>query len=231
MPVKFLINIKGMKKCFIIVIVCLFHQMIAEGQKRFESEEDFTERGFKKENLFTGGGLQLSFANSTFVGGLSPVLGYSINKFLDAGVVLNFTFASNNHVVYEDQFGNYYYSDDRLRQFIYGPGAFVRFYPIKFLFIQALGEINFISEKISPVNGPVEKSNTSVPSLLPGIGYAGGRMGERSMFYYISLSFDVLTRPGSPYVETLSSGRVNALPIIKAGIQIPLFQGGGLFNR
>jgi len=195
-----------------------------------DADEDFREGGFKKENLFTGGGLQLSFANSTFVGGLSPVFGYSINKWIDAGIVVNFTYASDNHVVYVDNVGNYYYTDDRLRQTIFGPGAFVKFYPLKFLFLQAQGEMNYLTEKLYPVGSSVQKEKHTVPGLLAGVGYAGGREGVGSFFYQISLSFDVLRRPHSPYVETLSSGRVNALPIIRAAIQIPLFNGNRYSN-
>jgi len=215
-----------MKK--LLWLVFLFSSVTLQAQN--SNEDDSRPGGFKKENLFTGGGLQLSFANSTFVGGISPVFGYSINKWVDAGIVANFTYASNNHVIYEDQSGNYYYTDDRLKEIIYGPGAFVKVYPLKFLFVHAQGEMNFISQKLDPVNGPVQRESHSVPSLLVGAGYAGGREGVGNFFYHISLSFDVLRRPNSPSVETLSSGRVNALPIIRAGIQVPLFSGKRLLN-
>lgn len=217
-----------MKK--ICLILALFTSQFAFSQdQEMKRVDDSREGGFKKENLFSGGGLQLSFANSTFVGGVSPVLGYSLTNWLDAGIVVNFTYASNNHVTYVDQYNNYYYSDDRLRQTIFGPGAFVKVYPVKFLFLQAQGEMNFQTQKLYPVGQPMEKEKHTVPSMLVGAGYAGGREGRGSFFYHISLSFDVLRRPNSPYTETVSSGRVNALPIIRAGIQIPLFQGGGLF--
>ena len=40
-----------------------------------QDETDEKKGGFKKENLFTGGGLTVSFANYTTVLGASPVLG------------------------------------------------------------------------------------------------------------------------------------------------------------
>lgn len=190
-------------------------------------EEAVKETGFKMQNLFTGGGIQLSFSNNTFIVGASPVFGYSINKWIDAGIVLNFTYYSNRHVTYYSPgTGLYYTSDDKLKQTNLGPGAFVKFYPVKFLFLQAQGEMNFISEKfIYANNQPTERNSYSVPSLLVGAGYASGREGVGNFFYHISISVDVLKDRNSPYVELISNGKVNLLPIIRAGIQVPLFQG------
>ncbi|HMX37234.1 MAG TPA: hypothetical protein PKA94_08110, partial [Ferruginibacter sp.] len=63
------------------------------------------------------------------------------------------------------------------------------------------------------------------PSLLLGVGYASGREGIGDLYYYISLMFDVIRDRNSPYVEETASGKINALPIFRAGLQIPLFQG------
>ena len=201
----------------------------------FAQEEEKTEkkRGFKKENLFTGGGIQLSFSNSTFIVGVSPVLGYSINKWLDAGIGLNFTYYSNRHVIYEiidaNNFptGQYIFSDDKQRQTVLGPLAFARVYPISFLFVQAQVEQNFITQKLIFDNGaPVQKESLSATSFLVGAGYCNGREGTGSLFYYVSISADVAKNKNSPYVEQSASGRVTILPIIRAGLQVPLFQGG-----
>lgn len=195
----------------------------------FAQENENEEKGpwFKKERLFTGGGLQLSFSNNTFIVGASPVLGYSINKWLDAGISFNFTYYSNRHVVYYNpNTGFYFTSDDKLRQTLLGPGAFVRAYPVKFIFVQAQSEMNFISEKLIYADGtPNKKDHFEVPSLLLGAGYCSGREGIGDLFYYISVSIDVLKNKNSPYVEQISNGNVNILPIIRAGLQIPLFQG------
>ena len=45
-----------------------------------DREEEETKKGFKKENLFTGGSISLAFYNNTFLVGGSPVLGYSITN-------------------------------------------------------------------------------------------------------------------------------------------------------
>lgn len=191
------------------------------------SEEQEIRKGFKKENLFTGGSIVASFSNYTTVVGASPIFGYTINKWLDAGIVFNFTYSSNRHVTYYNpSTGTYYISDDKLRQTIFGPGAFVKFYPVKFLFVQVQGEQNFMSQKLIFDNGaPTEKDKLSAASLLLGAGYCNGREGPGNLFYYVSIMFDVAKNRNSPYVEQLSSGRVNVLPIIRAGLQVPLFQG------
>ena len=82
-----------MKKISIIV---LFGAMVlsAQAQNDKKDEEEKT-GGFKKENLFTGGGVTLSFSNYTTVLGASPVFGYSINRFIDAGVLFNYNYLSN----------------------------------------------------------------------------------------------------------------------------------------
>lgn len=217
-----------MKKV-VIVLVLLSGFYISKAQ----DEENRTEEkkgGFKKENLFTGGGLTLSFSNYTTVLGASPVFGYSITKWLDAGIVFNFNYGSDRHVTYRTLVNNSYYvyitTDDKLRQTVFGPGAFVRAYPLKFLFVQMQGEQNFINQKIIHDNGsPSSKTSLSATSLLVGAGYCIGREGIGSLFYYVSIMADIAKNRNSPYTEETASGNVNILPIIRAGLQVPLFQG------
>lgn len=199
-----------------------------------QSREDEQNTGkFKKENLFTGGSLVLSFSSYTTVLGGSPVFGYSINKWLDAGVQVNFTYSSNRHATYYNpNTGQYFFSDDKLKQTTYGGGAFLKIYPINFLFLQAQGEYNSTAVKLIPANGGAsEKSKTNAPSFLVGAGYCNGRQGVGSLFYYVSILADIAKDKDSPYTEITASGTVNVLPIIRAGLQIPLFQGRGNRRR
>lgn len=192
-----------------------------------QDEKEEKKGGFHKENLFTGGGITLSFSNYSTSLGASPVLGYSINKWIDAGIVFNFLYSADRHVTYYNPITyQYYYSDDKLRQTLFGPGAFVRVFPVKFIFIQAQGEYNFLNQRIIYANGdPDERSHLTAGSFLVGGGYCNGREGTRSLFYYVSILADIARNRNSPYVETLSNGKVNILPIIRAGLQVPLFQG------
>ncbi|MBS1761418.1 MAG: hypothetical protein JSR00_00940 [Bacteroidetes bacterium] len=208
---------------YILVILMLSFGLAANSQTDVE-------RGFRKNKLFTGGSVTLNFSSNGSVLGANPVFGYSLTKWLDAGIVFNYVYSSVRHVTYFDpSSGAYYYSDDKLRQNTFGPGAFVRIFPVKFLFAHAQVEHNFISQKLIPVYGDPVKEKTEATSILVGGGYAGGREGSGEMFYYISVLFDVNKNPNSPYIENTRSNTVNVLPIIRAGIHIPLFQGKPLF--
>src|SRR6187455_1430060 len=170
-----------------------------------------------KQNLFTGGSISLAFYSNTFLVGGSPVLGYSITNWADLGIVINY-----NYTVYRD----YYVFDDRLKQNNFGGGPFVKLYPLRFIFAQAQYEYNFLKLKyIPPANGGVQqKDDLEAKSFLIGGGYTTGRMGRGgSPHYYLAILFDILQEPGSPYTDAY--GRT--IPIIRGGVQIPLFQGSG----
>ena len=77
------------------------------------------ETGFKKENLFLGGGLRLGVSSFNFTIGVNPEIGYSLNRWLDVGVVTNFNYSS----VQADPSG-YYNPNVSSREFIYGGGVF-----------------------------------------------------------------------------------------------------------
>ena len=180
-----------------------------------KDETEYKERGFKKENLFTGGTLNLAFFNGATIIGASPQLGYSVNNWLDAGVVFGFNYTSAH--VYDD----FNYDIGTVRQTIIGPGAFVRIFPINLLFLSAQYEHNFMRQKAIPRGGGDSRiTKVDENSFLIGAGYCSGRDGRNSPYYYLSVSVDILNRPNSPY----SNGN-NLLPVIAAGFNIPLFQG------
>ncbi|HEX2684449.1 MAG TPA: hypothetical protein VHL77_10975 [Ferruginibacter sp.] len=212
-----------MKK-FVIVLVLLCGTFISKAQDD-ENKKETKSGGFKKENLFTGGSATFSIGNYNTVLGASPVLGYSITNWLDAGVVFNFTYGSSRDVYYDPYTGRYFVSDDKSRQTVMGPGVFARFYPLKFLFLNVQAEHNFITDKTIYANGPTVKDKYGATSLLLGIGYAGGRQGPGDMYYYISIMGDFSGNKNSPYVGISESGKAVITPIFKAGLHIPLFQG------
>ena len=220
-----------MKK--IVIVFALISSFYAVQAQNEEKAGDEKKGGFKKENLFTGGGLTVSFSSYSTVLGASPVLGYSITKWLDAGIVFNFNYGSDRHATYlvrnpniPNDPGYYIVTDDKVRQTVFGPGIFARVYPLKFLFVQVQGEHNFINQKIIYDNGsPSTKTSLSATSFLVGAGYCNGREGIGNLFYYVSIMADVARNRNSPYVEETENGNINVLPIIRAGLQIPLFQG------
>ncbi len=187
-----------------------------------QDEDEERKGGFKKENLFVGGDLTLGFSNIYTAIGISPYFGYSLNKYIDVAASFNF-----NYIAQRD----YAEYGDRVRQTIYGPGAFVRVYPFKFAFAQAQFEHNFVKARYIPANNSViylpSTDRVDANSFLVGAGYAGGRDEDNKSFYYLSISVDLIGDKNSPYVD----GAGRRVPIIRAGYNIALFQGGGRRRR
>lgn len=179
----------------------------------FAQDKEEKEKTPFKETLFTGGSISLAFYNNTFLVGGSPVFGTSLTNWLDAGIVVNYNYTSYRDV----QLFN-----DRLRQTVYGGGVFTKLYPVRFLFAQAQVEHNSIKQKyIPPGTGISTTTKTDGNSVLIGGGYCTGRNGRGGQpFYYLAVLFDVSNDINSPYTDAY--GRT--IPIIRAGLQIPLFQ-------
>lgn len=213
-----------MKKTGIIICFLCFTAVSLSAQD--EEKQEVKEGGFKKENLFTGGSITLSFFNGQTVLGANPVFGYKLADWVDAGLALNFLYNGAR---------DYYEFNDKIRQTVFGPGVFARLYPVRFLFVQAQFEHNFTTIKYIPSPGSVsyikDKRKADASSLLLGAGFAQGRDPSSNSFYYISLLFDVLKNINSPYVNVNydpanpSQQRITMAPIIRAGVNIGLFEG------
>ena len=202
-----------MKKAFLVLLLSglVFHS-VAQDEKN--EKEEKKGKKFKKENLFIGGDLTASFYSGGTVLGISPYFCYSLNKYVDVAASLNFNYISQrDYVVY----------GDKIRQTDYGPGAFVRLYPVHFLFAQVQYEHNFMRQKYIPVANSGYAPSTihfDANSVLVGGGYTSGRRDGNNTFYYFSVLWDVARVAESPYVDNL--GR--SIPIIKAGVNFALFQ-------
>ncbi|MEI7470794.1 MAG: hypothetical protein WCJ85_00955 [Chitinophagaceae bacterium] len=200
----------------LLLLVLSFNSLMAQSDR-----EEGKSGGLKKENIFTGGNVTASFFNGSTILGISPFFGYSINRYLDVAVSGNLNYTSQRDYV---QYG------DKVRQMVYGPGAFVRLFPVRFLFAQAQYEHNFIKEKYIPASNGTYLPSTQkydVNSLLIGGGYTSGREGVGSSYYYLSIMWDVAKQANSPYVD----GLARSFPVIRAGYQIALFQGKGSRRR
>lgn len=193
-----------MKK--ILLAVLLFNLTLVV---KAQDEEEEKMGGFKKQKMFTGGNVIVSFYTGGTVLGISPHIGYSLTNWLDAAVSLNFVYTGET-----DPYQNKY------REYDYGPGAFVRIFPFPFLFAQAQYEHNF--QQIDITSGSSSYHNKQdVNSLLLGAGIASGRTKGNNTYYYFSIMYDALKLPNSPYID--SYGR--SIPVIRAGFNIALFQG------
>jgi hypothetical protein len=200
-----------MKKISLIFLLLWSFNSFAQDN----DEKPEKEKGFKKEKLFTGGSANVGFSSYATILGITPLFGYSLTNWADAGITFNLNYTSQRD--YQDY-------GDKLRQTVYGPGAFVRLFPVRFLFASAQYEYNMIHLKYIPAgNGSYlpAKNNLNANSLLIGAGYAGGREKWNNTYYFFSISWDVLGDKNSPYIDGL--GRSS--PIIRAGYNIGLFQG------
>lgn len=203
-----------MKNCILFLVCLIFSAHILLAQDKEEVEK----RSFKKENFFTGGSISLSFFNQQFLIGGNPVFGYSLTKWADLGLVANYTYSS-----IRDYSG--YGVNDKLHQSIYGGGVFTRLFPVRFLFAQAQVEHNWIRSKYIPSSisgGSQQTASVSGNSVLIGGGYTTGRFpGNKTMYGYLAVLFDVGNDINSPYKDNFN----RTIPIIRAGFNVPLFQG------
>jgi hypothetical protein len=179
-------------------------------QRVYTYSDEGAEGGFSKNNLFLGGSLALGFGSYSFNVGVSPEIGYSLNNWLDAGVVVNFNYNS----IRADP---YYTENIRYHTFNYGGGVFGRAYVLPFLFLTAQPEYNWQNINAKDASsGYTQTYNENAASLLLGAGYGQRVIGQGS--FYIAIMFDVLSNKYSPYNDYQG----HPLPVIKAGFNFYL---------
>lgn len=160
--------------------------------------------------IFIGGGLNLGFASNTFAIGALPEVGYSIAEWLDAGVSINLNYISER----ADPYYNY---NVRSRNFNYGGGPFLRFYPVHFIMAQAQFETNWIHVSQYDFNYNQSYSTTvTSSSFLVGAGYSQRVVGQSS--FYTLIMLDLKRDLYSPYRDYNNS----AIPIIRTGFNFYL---------
>jgi len=198
-----------MKKWIVLLFIPLCFQLKAQES---EGAQFKPKTGFQKQKLFTGGSANLGFSSGSTMLGITPQLGYSLTNWLDAGINFNISYLSQRD----------YYTGYKYRQTTLGPGAFVRLFPVNFLFATAQYEYNSMHLKAIPnQNGiPSSKTNINANSFLVGAGYAGGRQSGDNSYYFLSIMWDISGDPNSPYRDQY--GHIS--PVIRAGYNIGLFQ-------
>ena len=203
-----------MKKVFFVVVLCGIALSPMAQEERKEKKEKKNPI-IKLENLFTGGNLTASFYSRGLLFGISPYFGCSLNKYVDIAASFNYNYISQKDNI---DYG------DKIRQTVYGPGAFVRVFPIHFLFAEIQYEHNFIRQKYIPADNSVylpSVVNFDANSVLVGGGYTSGRSNGNNTYYYLSIMWDIARVAESPYVDGLGRN----FPVIRAGYNIALFQG------
>jgi hypothetical protein len=202
------------KKIFLsLITIVAFTKLFAQDSPTTPTDEG--SKGFKKQNIFIGGALNLGFASNTFQIGAVPEIGYSIAQWLDAGLGLNINY-------YAEKADPYYNGNVQYHNLNYGGGPFIRLYPLRFIFLQAQFEANWIKVNQKDMNTNYSYENTfNSTSLIGGIGYVQRVVGQGS--FYTMIGMDLLNNPNSPYRNSYGG----AIPIIRAGFNFYLKPGHG----
>lgn len=197
--------------CFVMVCLAgMAQERMPNRMYTYSDEAPAT--GFSKQTLFLGGSLGLGFGSYNFDIGVNPEIGFSVNRWLDVGAVVNFNYSS----IRADPNG-FYNPNVSSKQFTYGGGVFGRAYVLPFLFLTAQPEFNWTSiTQKDETTGVSTPYNANAPSLLLGIGYGRRVVGESG--FYIALLFDAISNKNSPYNDIYG----HPLPVIRAGFDLYL---------
>ena len=153
-----------------------------------QNEDDEKDKGFKRDQLFIGSGINLGFFNG-FIVGLNPEIGYSLNRFVDVGIGTNVNLITQNDPN----------SPTTYRQWTFGGGPFVRIWPLNMLFVGGQFEYNSISFSQRIDGNVTYKEKRTSPSILVGAGYGNRTIGGNQ--FYTSIMVDVQRNPNSPYID------------------------------
>ncbi len=157
-------------------------------QYQAPSQDSLPAKKFDPRRLVIGGNIGATFGDYTFVN-LSPQVGYMFNKYLTAGVGVNYVFSSikyyRGQADYDYKY-NYSYA---------GMNIFGRFSPVRFLFLSAQPELNYNWGKIKYNDKyyqlPDEKvDGLFVPSFLIGAGAILSPSGRGGLM--VSVQYDVI---------------------------------------
>lgn len=186
-------------------LICCILLLTTIGSFAQENDVDEQKGKFKPQNIFMGGGIGLGFGNHSFNAGIAPEIGYSITRWLDAGLAFNINYYSQN----ASDFGG----SVQFRNFSYGGGPFVRVWPVNFLFLQAQPEYNWTtSSQKDVITGQTGTYHNNVGSVLVGVGYGTRVLG--SHYSYLTIMIDVLQNRNSPYRDVYTN---DPLPVFRAG--------------
>lgn len=174
-----------------------------------EEKGDAVEKGrFNINNMYIGGGINIGAGNRSFALGALPEVGYSITKWLDAGISFNVNYQTQKLT---DIYTGSVYA--KYRTFTYGGGTFFRVWPIEFLHITVQPEYNWIKATLIDVYSNQKSSNTlKAESLLVGIGYGNRQIGRQ--LSYITIMIDLAQNINSPYRDQYN----HAQPVIRTGL-------------
>jgi hypothetical protein len=195
-----------MKKILLVSGLLLLTSVVfAQDEKENNNENT---GGFKKENVYIGGGINLGGGNGSFSVGVLPEVGYSITKWLDGGISFNVNYQTQR---IEDPYTGSVYA--KYRATTYGGGVFLRIWPVNFLHVTIQPEYNWIKVNMIDVNSNQKSSATyKAESLLVGVGYGSREVGRQ--LSYLTIMIDLAKNLNSPYRDQYN----HAQPVFRTGI-------------
>ncbi len=162
-------------------------------------------KGFDPSRLIFGGGFIFGIGSGYTNLGISPVVGYAITDKFSAGIGLGYQYFKFDIPVV-DQF-NTPIASYKFKTSIYTGSVWARYLVFQNIFVHVQPEINSLEIQSSnpyfDANGniQIDKTRTTVPSLLAGIGLRqpiSNRVSILAMALY-----DILQEPNSPYRNTI----------------------------
>ncbi|MCX8473580.1 MAG: hypothetical protein ORN85_08025 [Sediminibacterium sp.] len=152
---------------------------------------------------YWGGGVNFGAGNNSLNLGIKPEIVHAFSRFFDLGGALNVDYLStlsNDNV------------NPQYKKFSLGIGLISRFWIADNFVVSCIPEYNWIQFTAqNPQSSLTTTVTNQTPSILLGLGY--GTHESDGIVYFVSIFYDVLNNPTSPYYSPTGQ-----LPFIRAGI-------------
>ena len=169
---------------FVFILSLVEVQGQSSNYNRYKYQATQSSNRFDPSHLTFGGSFGLQFGDYTTIN-VAPQVGYSFNKYINAGVGLTYTY-------YKD---DYYYDYSKIKdsRSYFGINLYAKLYPVDFLVIMVQPEANRMWSTIKDERTSEKYTeNKFVPSIVVG---GGLRFGPVTAM----LKYDVVQDKNSPY--------------------------------
>lgn len=170
--------------CFFSLLEVLAQSSNYNRYKYQQAQSVRSSNGFDPARLTFGGSFGLQFGDYTTIN-VAPQVGYSFNKYINAGVGLAYTYYKDDYY-----FNNYKIKDSRS---YFGINLYAKLYPVDFLVFTVQPEANRMWSTIKEERTSAKYTeNKFVPAVVVG---GGLRFGPVTAM----LKYDVVQDENSPY--------------------------------
>ena len=187
-----------------------------DGRDRDQRSQSPKQEGFDLQRIIWGGGVSLGFSSGTnsrgvdqssFLAGLSPILGYAITDRFSAGVGLGYSYSRVSNVFYLPNLQTNVYETHHLNAHFYSPNVWARYLVWNNIFLQAGFEYDIqrygLWDLDRDINSPTyaqpvrDVITYTSPAILVGPGIRQQLSDRVSLV--TQLLFEVLQDENSPY--------------------------------